>query len=286
MFDHSHYVPILRWKQAEKHALRDLFPWVKSKLTPLIEVPEYGPALTGTFTKYPLSIARVWGSAPFFFDFGHLSCRIPETDATTFFVEARNIGLSVIPTTGLAGSIDYQKVVTETAEEDKRGICVRLYRDNLGKPGLELSVATLLRTLRQKEEDIDLVIDLKTYQDSDSDLTAILSLVPKIAKWRSLTVASGAFPKDLTGLSVGQHELSRLEWVSWFTSSKNHGLPRTPTFGDYAMIHPCLPKPIPGVNISASIRYTAWDYWVVMRGEGLRNPGGSGHAQYPANAEL
>src|SRR5439155_24925482 len=123
-------------------------------------------------------------------------------------------------------------------------------------------------------------------QDSDSDLTAILSLVPKIAKWRSLTVASGAFPKDLTGLSVGQHELSRLEWVSWFTSSKNHGLPRTPTFGDYAMIHPCLPKPIPGVNISASIRYTAWDYWVVMRGEGLRNPGGSGHAQYPANAEL
>jgi mannose-6-phosphate isomerase-like protein (cupin superfamily) len=40
------------------------------------------------------------------------------------------------------------------------------------------------------------------------------------------------------------------------------------------------------MNISASIRYTTDDYWVIMRGEGLRNKGGAGYDQYPANAEL
>ena len=41
-----------------------------------------------------------------------------------------------------------------------------------------------------------------------------------------------------------------------------------------------------GLNPSASIRYTSDEHWVVMRGEGLRNKGGTGHVQYPANAEL
>ena len=48
MFDHTHYVPVLRWKQAEQHALRDLFPSVKSKLTPFIEAPVEAKTVSGT----------------------------------------------------------------------------------------------------------------------------------------------------------------------------------------------------------------------------------------------
>ena len=40
------------------------------------------------------------------------------------------------------------------------------------------------------------------------------------------------------------------------------------------------------MNVSASIRYTTDDHWLVMRGEGLLNEDGDGHAQYPANAQL
>ena len=54
MFDHTHYVPVLRWKLAEKHALRDLFPWVKSKLTPLLEAPEWGPITPDLLLRYPV----------------------------------------------------------------------------------------------------------------------------------------------------------------------------------------------------------------------------------------
>jgi Beta protein len=35
MFDHKSYVPILRWKQAERFALRDLADDVRNRITPL-----------------------------------------------------------------------------------------------------------------------------------------------------------------------------------------------------------------------------------------------------------
>lgn len=38
MFDHKHYVPIIRWKQGERIALRELFPEDKVRLTPLIQL--------------------------------------------------------------------------------------------------------------------------------------------------------------------------------------------------------------------------------------------------------
>ncbi len=40
MFDHKHYVPILKGKQGEYSALESLSSATKSRLTPLIEVPQ------------------------------------------------------------------------------------------------------------------------------------------------------------------------------------------------------------------------------------------------------
>ena len=38
MFGPSHYVPILRWKQAERYALRNLRDEDRDRITPLIEL--------------------------------------------------------------------------------------------------------------------------------------------------------------------------------------------------------------------------------------------------------
>jgi len=38
MFGPNHYVPILRWKQAERIALRNLFEADRRRITPLIEL--------------------------------------------------------------------------------------------------------------------------------------------------------------------------------------------------------------------------------------------------------
>jgi hypothetical protein len=39
MFDHKHYVPILKGREGEYAALQTLSPEVKSALTPLVEIP-------------------------------------------------------------------------------------------------------------------------------------------------------------------------------------------------------------------------------------------------------
>ena len=41
-FDHTHYVPWLRWKQGEYQAIKKLSSEEKMKMTPIIELPEFG----------------------------------------------------------------------------------------------------------------------------------------------------------------------------------------------------------------------------------------------------
>lgn len=112
------------------------------------------------------------------------------------------------------------------------------------------------------------------------------ALLPKLGRWRTFTLASGAFPRDLAGLPVDTHWLPRQDWQSWRRQINGSGdVTRKPTYGDYGVYHPVyLPPQFP--NPSASIRYTTDDDWVVMRGEALRKEGGPGHAQYHAEAQL
>ncbi len=281
MYTHSHYVPIVRWKRAEKVALRDLFPTTKSKITPLIEIPEDRTA----DSKDADSIALAWGSSPFFFDFGAQSQSISRELVQSFFVNARIRGLNPIPTACLGSSDTFKESVAEVAGEDGRGICLRLFREDLARPNLPELLTNLLAKLEQLEGSVDLMIDLKIFRNEDVLIGKMLEAIPKISEWRTLTLAAGSFPKDLRDFPVGEHEQPRSEWVSWLTAITKHSLTRKPTFADYTIIHPYLTTPIPGMNISASIRYTAWDYWVIMRGEGLKNKDGAKYAQYPANAE-
>ena len=109
-----------------------------------------------------------------------------------------------------------------------------------------------------------------------------------LREWRSLSVIAGSFPKDLSAFPKnGQYTQQRLDWLSWlYQVNRRPPLQRLPTFGDYTIQHPFFSEPPRHMNFSASIRYTSGDYWVVMRGEGVRNETGPGYAQWPANAFL
>lgn len=81
--------------------------------------------------------------------------------------------------------------------------------------------------------------------------------------------------------------LPRLDWRAWRDQvTVQPPLPRLPAFGDYTVQHPVFREPGFGLNFSASIRYTAEDDFVVMRGEGVRNDDGPGYSQWPANAMM
>ena len=112
--------------------------------------------------------------------------------------------------------------------------------------------------------------------------------MPFLDRWRTFILASGAFPENLTGFMKNQqHTYPRSDWEYWRAQIDKVGThTRIPTYSDYTTQHPVFQEPVPGANPSASIRYTSDHYWVIMRGEGLRNPNGAGYQQWPANAQL
>jgi hypothetical protein len=83
MFDHTHYVPVLRWRMAEWCALRELEEAIKRRMTPLIELlPK--DFVVNVDSRKKKSIAEIvdnkvseieenWGRSPFFIDFRHLN---------------------------------------------------------------------------------------------------------------------------------------------------------------------------------------------------------------------
>ena len=104
-----------------------------------------------------------------------------------------------------------------------------------------------------------------------------LGSLPYSADWRSVTLAGAGFPKSLGDYPKGMNVIPRVEWtlLSTVIASKPS---RKLLFGDYAIAHP---DPLVDVNpaymsISASLRYTVDDHWLVPKGELFKGQGGSG----------
>jgi hypothetical protein len=168
-------------------------------------------------------------------------------------------------------------------------VCLRLEAKDLQRTSLSNDADALLGYFNLAPEEVDLLIDWKTLQGFGPDFTALCNHLPHLPRWRTFTFASGAFPMNLTGFSVGRHEQKRWDWITWRDQvAKPSSHLRIPTYGDYTIQHPIYIVHEPGtiLNPSASIRYTCEDYWIIMRGEGLYHKGSPGHEQYPANAYL
>jgi Beta protein len=141
MFGPNHYVPILRWKQAERFALRDLEPSARERITPLIELTpaSFKDRKHGDFLLKP-DEARVLDReakrlleacqySPFFLDLRFvdrpISGRRGKVSALEYLAaKAREYRLLAVPVTGLATNAEYQSSVSRVANQDGRGVCV------------------------------------------------------------------------------------------------------------------------------------------------------------------
>ncbi len=300
MFDHRHYVPILRWKQAERLALRNLDAETRAGMTPLLEITPRALAAEETAdsalvdkrcSKIATEILGDWGDRRLFLDLGLIAPGVRATDGThplaAIFQEGRGLFPSFVPVTGLGRDAAYQDAVRSVVATDGLGLCLRLKAAELERPGLPAETDRLLARLGVDCEQVDLLVDYGTVGDTPPSLPAACERLPSLARWRTFTVASGAFPENLTSMRVGEHVLPRRDWRAWRDQVTAHPpLPRLPAYGDYTIQHPVFREPGFGLNFSASIRYSAEENWVVMRGEGVRNDDGPGYSQWPANATL
>jgi hypothetical protein len=276
MFGAKHYVPILRWKQAERLALRYLGENDRCRITPLIEITpkSFDAPKTGNKQGKKPDPARVledqakqllesWGYARFFLDLGLIEDSVPsiggKRHALAHIAEAaRNDRLSMVPVTGLKRKDEYQSAVSGVLKLDGRGICLRLLAKEVLEPEFPQAVRSVLRKFGLDESNADLLLDYETFDPQNPELKTLLANIPYLGRWRSLIVASGAFPEDLQRCEKGSKPIPRDDWLTWkrqfFDETSTQ---RKASFSDYTIQYGHYKEPvehcIPSVSVCVGL---------------------------------
>jgi hypothetical protein len=311
MFNNKHYIPILRWKAAEREALGHVSLTDKVMMTPLIELimpqPKEASIRDGDtpgdllkesvalfkekLTVIPTEILECWGRDPVFIDMHLIDGSIRAESMANILSAGKSMDIFMIPVVNVIPVVDFEsdmktrQVAVAFAKEHKYGLCLRLSRSDLRQESIASNIEGFLQKSNLKKKDVDLLVDLQIVDDQYQPLLTLINSLPDLKQWRTFTLVSGAFPPDLTQFTVPDlYKIPRDDWNNWKKAIA--ALTRKPSFGDYTIQHPLYREPVPGANPSASIRYTDKEGWLVMRGQGLRSPKSAGFAQYPANAKL
>ncbi|MBI4181309.1 MAG: beta family protein [Chloroflexi bacterium] len=314
MFSYKHYIPILRWRAAEKGALQNLETEDRALITPFVELIMPQPRGDGNKTRkktpaellkesidiflkdlpaIPSELLKYWGHETFFLDVQLLDGSIRAKSLEKILGNGKQLDillvplLSVIPVVGFASDEQTRRVAVNFAKENKHGLCLRITESNLKEKSLASDVKAFIGNNSLDAKNIDLMVDFKIVDEQTSYefLFKKINLIPHLEQWRTFIVASGAFPQDLSQFrDPGQYDIPRADWTLWCRLSKD--LKRSPSFADYTIQHPVYLPRDSSSNPSASIRYALEDHWVILKGQGLRNKKGAGFKQYPAQAQL
>ena len=122
-FAPDHYVPVLRWKEAERGALAHLSDLDIGNITPLIEIiPEN---FTQNNKRLPMEaaiysiagqLAQSWGKTQLFIDFMNLPLHLTHRSGQCLSLLSSYswfMGFSIIPVTGLNRNSSYDLAVRE-----------------------------------------------------------------------------------------------------------------------------------------------------------------------------
>lgn len=298
------YVPILLTKRGELSAAADLSMEVRHQLAPLFVVHPIG---TDFDTNTPsrsvadhvrglgTKLARSWLTSRAFIDpFFVIDMSDHTGRLRTIVDEAAAEGLCLVPVISPGRPAAYTATVAALHKRDRAGVCVRLSPRHWPTTlDAVHNLEALLGAVRAAPEEVDLILDLsdEVHSDSASDATrsAVLNL-PYPARWRSVTLAAAAFPRELGGLP--KNSISRIPRLDWQLYRKIAKLAaaagrRVPAFGDYAVAHPDPRLQVDPrmMSISGSLRYTSDDEFLVAKGTELfkgRGGGVGGEAILPA----
>lgn len=298
------YVPILKGKEGEYSALQELSARHKAVMQPMFEIPDVpydylnerpAKSLDEHLGNVAKRIDDAWSeNRPVFLDLRWISQTEMMEDGQHplehITQTSSEVGLSIVPVTGLRRLRQYQEAVRAAARTMDLGVCLRVTQEDIGDEeddDLASKVERLILYLGCEKRNTDLLLDFE-------DLVALpfsqvrrlarstLADLPTISEWRSLTLAASSFPENLSGIERDTEErIPRREWEMWTALARRPDRlqdERVPDFGDYGISHPAPPEIDPRVmRMSASIRYTLEDGWLVLKGLNVRD---YGFAQY------
>lgn len=276
-FGAHHYVPVLKVKRGEKRALSQLSENVRPKVTPLLQIVESADkevaAHLDTAFKGLAESVRLFDRC--FIDASEIEPDGPAA-VNDVFERATNSGITYTPVTGISSTSE----VAAAMAHRTHGLALRLRRAEFEAGGLGANVGQFMAHHGLAAEDTDLIIDLSSVNDLVAAgvkalASAFLAEVPDHARWRTFTLSACAFPPSMRVVDRNSYNLiERVDWLAWRDGQHAHqqSLVRLPTYSDGAIQHPWG---VEGFNplimqVSASVRYTVPDFWLLIKGESTR----------------
>jgi len=169
-------------------------------------------------------------------------------------------------------------------------LALRVDYSELDKDDISDRIDLALRDLGVSPAETCFLVDYGVTDYVSPDYEWLADHVPHMTTWKEFVVIGGSFLRDLDGLAVGTRFHPRWDWIHWESWARviRHTSTRLPAFSDYTIQHAIFREPVQGSNPTASIRYAAGNYWVIVRGEALwnRRKQESRYDQYFGNARL
>ncbi|CCG04054.1 beta family protein [Blastococcus saxobsidens] len=289
----TRYVPILKSRQGELNALRDASPQTRQSMVPLVEVvppsedPSPGEAIDKACIDAATKLADRYSGQPLMLDAGLFDLTVKHRSQTAVGLLAEwaaSTGLDAWPVIRLDDPESAQIDAGRAHERDGRGVTIRLDGEDLDEDAEDVdnALAGVLSNTGTTRADTDLLLDVGAI-DGDIAVRGGASLVRSLLRgledvdqWRSVTVAAGAFPIDLSQFSprvIG--ERPRFD-AQLFDAVRSKRLPRDIDFGDFAIAHPALSTG-PAFLPPPQLRYTTAEHWLVLKG---RRNDPEGNAQF------
>jgi len=302
------YMPILKWKRGEQTAAQALPSKLKSQVLPLAEVPE--PPFDWEDSQPKKSIeehiadvakatARYWGRThPIAFDqlfSGQDALLAGGTTAwELLFEELWAQGVEAIPVvSSMATPAELSAFKSLARNHDIPRWVLRWRAESAGQSVAAGSVAgwfsKTAKAIGAKPEQCDAVIDCgfvdaASLPAAKANAAAWLAEVGFAARWRSLVLASGAFPVNLAGHPAGNVWLPRSDWELFEAVHKSLGEELAVAYGDYAVSHVFAFNDDPRLmRMSANLRYTSDKHWLVLKGKNVKD---HGFGQYKSLCKL
>lgn len=312
MNNKTHYVPIIRWKRAEQDAIKALSSDIRSYITPLIEIIPQDfqqkkknppPNPSEKITIIAKDIAENCAPGVVWIDLHLIDTQLQELFIgkgvhplealgramreyqTSFFHDSALF----VPVTALRPSKKYQSALVSLVNNDNRGVCLRLRRNDIMQPTIYDDISQLLSLLGVEPQNVDLVVDYGFINTEKPSIDRMRMVFSRLPRWRSFTVVTGTFPKDLTKYQRNDiYELDRNDWLFWLNDVRNiTEFPTSPNYGDYTIQHAKYYPRLAFFEPSASVRYTSDMKYIIMKGEKPSNEGASSAAdQYRAHSQI
>jgi hypothetical protein len=255
------YVPVLRWRQGEKNALKDLPTSIKQAVLPLIEIIENNESI-----DIVDDIMSYWRNSLVMIDLVHHVSGEERLMTSIKKGAARN--WNVIPVISSNSSDRLLNDAKSIAHESNHGLAIRVSKEQLLEGDqVNKALNSLVKEYSIAPSETMIVVDFGLITDEDSYMGMVgkVSALPYLKEWSKLVVSGGCMPKDLSDFEPGQDNyLDRYEWVYW---KKYQDLfNRDTVYSDYTTRHPYYDGAMMPFGGSKSIRYSLSDKVRIIRG--------------------